>query len=186
VVLIFGWGRGPADDRGEVAPLRCPNCHNDVFFHRIRSTKQVSLFFVPVVPYGTDEYLVCPVCGRGLQIPPGHQAAVEGMRVATTAYRAGRIAQADYTSRSDAFWRSMGITTPAGAPPGEIAAVGQDLGAAGAPHIEPSLADRLADLARLHAEGILTDEEFRAAKRHILGDQRGTQARQEGAEGRPA
>jgi hypothetical protein len=28
----------------------------------------VRLYFVPVVPYGTDNYLVCPVCSRGLQV----------------------------------------------------------------------------------------------------------------------
>ena len=80
MVLIFGWGGGPVDDRGEVAPVRCPNCHNDVYFHQIHSTQQVSLFFVPVMPYGTDEYLVCPVCGHGLEIPLQHQSAVHAMR----------------------------------------------------------------------------------------------------------
>ena len=35
-------------------------------------------FFVPVMPYGTDEYLVCPVCRHGLQIPLG--APVGGPR----------------------------------------------------------------------------------------------------------
>ena len=118
MVLIFGWGRGPVDDRGEVAPISCPNCHNDVFLHKIRSTKRVSLFFVPVMPYGTDEYLVCPVCGHGLEIPLQNQSAVEGMRVATTAYRAGRLAEPDYLARTDAFWRSMGVALPAGAAPG--------------------------------------------------------------------
>jgi len=33
----------------------------------------------------------------------------------------------------------------------------------------PSLSDRLVGLARLHANGTLTDEEFAAAKRKILG-----------------
>ena len=83
VVLIFGWGQGSVDDRGEVAPVRCPNCHNDVFLHLVRSTKEVSLYFVPVMPYGTDEYLVCRVCGHGLHVALEHQSAVEGMRAAT-------------------------------------------------------------------------------------------------------
>ena len=54
MVLIFGWGGGPVEDRGDVAPIRCPNCHNDVYFHHIHSIRQVSLFFVPVMPYRTD------------------------------------------------------------------------------------------------------------------------------------
>ncbi len=163
MVLIFGWGRGPVDDRGEVAPARCPNCHNDVFLHEIKSTKRVSLFFVPVMPYGTDEYLVCPVCGHGLQIRPEHRSAVEGMRAATSMFHAGRTSAVDYRSRTDAFWQSMGVALPAGAPP--VAAVADVLSA---PSVEATLADRLSDLGRLHADGILTDEEFSAAKRHLL------------------
>jgi uncharacterized protein YbaR (Trm112 family) len=68
MVVIFGFGPGSPEDQGEVAPHVCPNCHNQVFLHHIRSKKSVRLYFVPVVPYGTDDYLVCPVCSRGLQV----------------------------------------------------------------------------------------------------------------------
>ena len=36
------------------------------------------------------------------------------------------------------------------------------------PPAGPSLSDRLVGLAKLHADGILTDDEFAAAKRKIL------------------
>ncbi len=68
MVVIFGFGPGSPEDEGEVAPCVCPNCHNQVFLHHVRSKKSVRLYFVPVVPYGTDDYLVCPVCSRGLQV----------------------------------------------------------------------------------------------------------------------
>ena len=61
----------------------------------------------------------------------------------------------------------MGIAGSAG-PPAADGAV------AGAPAaVQPSsgerpLADRLASLGRLHADGILTDDEFHAAKRQLL------------------
>ena len=167
MVLVFGWGHGPVEDRGEVAPVSCPNCHNDVFLHKVRSTKRVSLFFVPVMPYGTDEYLLCPVCGHGLQISLAHQSAVEAMRVATSAFRAGRITEPDYRARTDAFWQLMGVALPVGAIPGGDAA-GPAPEPVRASPAETLLADRLAGLARLHAGGILTDDEFNAAKRHLL------------------
>jgi hypothetical protein len=59
---------GHSEDLGEIAPCVCPNCHNQVFLHHVRSKKSVRLYFVPVVPYGTDDCLVCPVCSRGLQV----------------------------------------------------------------------------------------------------------------------
>jgi hypothetical protein len=54
-VLLFGFGPGKAEDLGEVAPIVCPNCHNEVLLHYVRSKKSVRLSFVSVVPYGTDE-----------------------------------------------------------------------------------------------------------------------------------
>ena len=54
MVVIFGFGRGKQEDLGEIAPGMCPNCHNQVYLHHFRSKKSVRLYFVPVVPYGTD------------------------------------------------------------------------------------------------------------------------------------
>ena len=167
MVLVFGWGQGSVDDRGEVAPVRCPNCHNDVFLHLVRSTKEVSLYFVPVMPYGADEYLVCRVCGHGLHVALEHQSAVEGMRAATLLFREGRITEPDYRARTDRFWQSMGVALEAGTIPAAGAA-GTASGPVDTAPSEASLADRLAELARLRVEGILTDDEFGAAKRHLL------------------
>jgi len=176
VVLIFGWGNGRAEDQGEVVPVRCPNCHNDVVLHEVRSKKQISLFFVPVVPYGTDEYLACPICGKGLQLRPDQHGAVEAMRMATASFRRGSLPEAAYRARIDGFWRSMGVTMPGGAipfaagsnapaPAHPLAAVPSQ---ASPSVLEAPLADRIANLARLHAAGILTDDEFGAAKSKLL------------------
>ena len=71
MVIIFGWGSGQAKDLGPAAPAICPNCHNDVYMHHVRSNKQFSLFFVPLGSYGSNEYLACPICQHALQIGPG-------------------------------------------------------------------------------------------------------------------
>jgi hypothetical protein len=39
MVVIFGFGPGGPGDQGEVAPRVCPNCHNKVFLHHVRSKK---------------------------------------------------------------------------------------------------------------------------------------------------
>ena len=80
MVVIFGWGGGEAKDLGEIAPTTCPNCHNQVFLHHIRSQKHVSLYFVPMANYGTNEYLACPICRHGIHIGPQHHAALASMR----------------------------------------------------------------------------------------------------------
>ena len=66
MVVIFGFGAGKQEDLGETVQTVCPNCNNQVVLHHVRSKKSVRLYFVPVVPYGTDDYLVCPICSRGI------------------------------------------------------------------------------------------------------------------------
>ena len=116
MVVIFGFGPGSPDDQGEVAPCVCPNCHNQVFLHHVRSKKSVRLYFVPVVPYGTDNYLVCPVCSRGLQISDAQLRHVRSMSSATALFRAGRVPQAQYMAQAERFWRQLGVN-PAGQQP---------------------------------------------------------------------
>src|SRR5690242_21939214 len=108
-MVIFGFGPGKQEDQGEVAPAVCPNCHNQVFLHHVRSKKRFSLYFVPVVPYGTDDYLVCPVCSRGMQLSRTQLPHVAPMKRTTASFRAGRLSEADYAVQTDRFWRAMGV-----------------------------------------------------------------------------
>ena len=91
MVLIFGWGAGAGKDLGAVAPAVCPNCHNDVLMHHIRSEKKVSLYFIPVIPYGSNEYLACPTCRQGLQFRPEQRYKIENMKASTSQFRLGQL-----------------------------------------------------------------------------------------------
>jgi len=177
LVLIFGWGAGQAQDLGEVAPTTCPNCHNQVFLHHIRSDKHVSLYFIPLVPYGSNEYLACPICRHGLQIHPDQQAAVARMHSATRAFRTRATTLEAYQPSVEQFWREVGVDPsgervlhPPSAPPspGSEAAVRAAGRASPAESPGASLADRLEALANMRGKGILTDAEFSAAKRRLL------------------
>src|SRR5215471_15916379 len=205
-MVIFGWGPDKQEDLGEVAPGVCPNCHNQVFFHHVRSKKSVRLYFVPVVPYGTDEYMVCPICSRGLQLSGTQLPPVRSMSSATASFRTGRLAEAPYMAQVERFWRQLGVS-PAGqqlftpatpgaaapAPPGapaqpappagppRSAAPGQPAPPAGparsaAPASPPegagdeeSWISQLRKLAELHEQGVLSDADYEAAKRRVLG-----------------
>jgi len=165
MVVIFGWGGGQAKDLGEIAPTTCPNCHNHVFLHHIRSDKQVSLYFVPIANYGTNEYLACPICRQGMQIGPQHRTALQGMRSATALYRRGGLAETSYRATVDSFWRGMGV-----APSGQqVLQPAQTIPPPATPDASPSLAEQLEGLGRLHTDGVLTDDEFAAAKKRLLG-----------------
>jgi hypothetical protein len=172
VVLIFGWGSSGAQDRGEVAPLRCPNCHNDVYMHAVKSDKELSLYFIPLVPYSSDEYLSCPICRAGIKLQPAHRSAVQSMIASTRLWRTNAMAPADYERRTRFFWSQLGMAPERVVIPGAHSPSLPEPTAASAAVSAPAAptpADRVADLARLRDDGILTDEEFTAAKRRLLG-----------------
>jgi hypothetical protein len=164
--------------------------------HHVRSKKTVRLYFVPVVPYGTDDYLVCPVCSRGMQLSQAQVPHVASVQRATAAFRAGRLSEADYAAQADRFWRSMGVhvtgqpvagspaaapAPPPAAPPPAAMPAPPPAAPAPAPPVtsaaaEPSPAAddetswmaQLQKLAKLHEEGVLSDAHYESAKRRIL------------------
>jgi len=171
MVVVFGWGDARAKDRGEIAPAKCPQCHNDVFMHQVHSEKQFSLYFIPMSSYGGKEYLVCPICHFGLQIQQGHKTTVDKMRAATSVYRRGRVAADSYRHTVDQFWAVMGRNNHGQQVLAAPASLGQAAvaPAAAAPGPTTDMASQLAELGKLHAAGTLTDAEFAAAKRRLLG-----------------
>jgi Short C-terminal domain len=186
MVVIFGFGAGSPEDLGAVAPAVCPNCHNQVLFHHVRSKKSVRLYFVPVVPYGTDDYLVCPVCSRGLQVSRAQLPHLRTMAAAATSFRTGRLSQAQYQAQVEGFWRQFGVNPagqqlfaaaggPGGQAPGPPAVPAQAAAPAGPPPAaaaaagsEPPWISHLRQLAQLHDQGVLSDADFEAAKRRVL------------------
>ena len=195
-MVIFGFGRDQTDDQGEVAPGVCPNCHNQVFLHHVRSKKHVSLYFVPVVPYGTEDYLVCPVCSRGLQLSSTQLPYVRSMSGATASFRRRRLTEAQYMAQVERFWHQLGVgltaarpgspappppVPPAPPPPGPPATPAPPppvqpapRAPAAAPAPPPAADDegswiaQLRRLAQLHDQGVLSDAQYEAAKRRLL------------------
>jgi uncharacterized protein YbaR (Trm112 family) len=182
MVVVFGFGPGHPEDLGEIAPCVCPNCHNQVFLHHVRSKKSVRLYFVPVVPYGTDDYLVCPVCSRGLQISDAQLRYTRSMSGATASFRAGRLTQAQYMAQAERFWRQLGVNpagqqfltpaSPGAAAPAQPAIPVTSPAAAQPPPVaaddQTSWISQLHKLAQLHDQGVLSDAAFAAAKQRIL------------------
>jgi uncharacterized protein YbaR (Trm112 family) len=154
----------------------CPNCHNQVFLHLVRSKKSVRLYFVPVVPYGTEDYLVCPVCSRGLQISSAQVHQVRSMGSTTASFRAGRVPEDRYQARVERFWRQLGMNpgshqrlTPARTDPSPLVqAAPPARSAAPAADDRPVWIAQLHELAQLHGQGLLSDAAYADAKRRVL------------------
>jgi len=172
MVVIFGWGGGKTKDMGEIAPTTCPKCHNQVYLHHVSSDKEFSLYFIPLANYGSSEYLLCPICRNGIQVKPANRHAITAMGSATRLFRRGGLPAATYQAQVAKFWAQMGTdasgrqvlqaapTIPAPVTVGPDAASG-----AGA----PSIAEQVGRLGELKAAGVLTEEEFAAAKAKLLG-----------------
>jgi hypothetical protein len=182
MVVFFGFGPGHPEDQGEVAPCVCPNCHNQVFLHHVRSKKSVRLYFVPVVPYGTDDYLVCPVCSQGLQLSNTQLRYTRSMSDATASFRAGRLDESRYMAQVERFWRQLKVNpagqqlvtpaSPGAAAPAQPAVPVTSPAAAQSPRAaaddQTSWISQLNELTRLHDQGVLSDDAFAAAKQRIL------------------
>ena len=170
MVLIMGWGGGETQDLGEVVPIVCPKCHNRVYLHHIRSDKRISLYFVPIFPYENNAYLACPICRFGVMLNKDQGGIVERMRASTAQFRRGGIGEPAYRVAVERFLGQVGldgagtqVLQPSPTIPASVAVP------AAAPATSASLPDQLASIAKLHADGLLTDDEFATAKARLLG-----------------
>ncbi|MFE0106670.1 SHOCT domain-containing protein [Streptomyces sp. NPDC059009] len=121
-------------------------------------------------------------------VRPAGAPLLRGMLVGGTAYAAGRSVarraqheqdqnaaiedlQAQSQAQSQTQWQAQSQTQwqgPAQAPPQPVPSVPQTPPAPSAPPV-PSLADQLTQLAALVQQGLMTQEEFAAAKAKLLG-----------------
>jgi hypothetical protein len=66
--FIFGWGRQLRKNFGAVLSLKCSHCNNESFWNLFRVSTWFTLFFIPVIPYSIEKYLLCPVCQYGIEL----------------------------------------------------------------------------------------------------------------------
>lgn len=78
--IIFGWGNSKQKDYGEVYPMNCSRCNNEVFYHYLKTWKRFSLFFIPLIPYGRKHFLTCPVCGASVKLDKFERKLVKEIR----------------------------------------------------------------------------------------------------------
>jgi len=67
-MIIFGFNRRINKNMGQRGPFECKNCHNLTYFTLILQRVFFTLFFIPVIPYETNRFLICGICNRGFKL----------------------------------------------------------------------------------------------------------------------
>ncbi len=67
-MIIFGWGHTIQKDYGETYPMKCSRCNNTDYWRLFRIRVWFDLFFIPVFPYKSNHYLLCPICNSGFKL----------------------------------------------------------------------------------------------------------------------
>ncbi len=49
-------------------PYTCMNCNNGSLFQVLRTMTWFTLFWIPIFPYSTKYFHVCPICGQAAKI----------------------------------------------------------------------------------------------------------------------
>ena len=65
--FLFGFGTVQRDD-GPGAVRTCPNCGNTTQWARIRQSRRLTVFFVPVARWGRQRLEVCGICGTAVEV----------------------------------------------------------------------------------------------------------------------
>jgi hypothetical protein len=66
--FIFGWNHQESTSYGPVEQHKCENCHNTEYWHLDKISKYFTLFFIPIIPYDSDNWFHCPICNYGIKL----------------------------------------------------------------------------------------------------------------------
>ncbi|MEA2557937.1 MAG: hypothetical protein QOG88_1475 [Actinomycetota bacterium] len=115
-MIIFGFGGGRRTDHGAALPVLCPNCHNQTFYRYLTVRKWFSLFFIPLIPYSTKHYLMCPICSRAVLLEGPLKTNIGQLVELTAQLQAGSISQDAYTAKVRELGGDAAGTPPAVGP----------------------------------------------------------------------
>jgi hypothetical protein len=63
--VVYGWGKGTKETLGTISRSECSHCHKVADFHLVRRKTWFTLYFVPVLPYGDEHFVLCTNCEWG-------------------------------------------------------------------------------------------------------------------------
>lgn len=101
--IIFGWPRREKFV-GSASPGYCDHCQNQTMWAHLKTRRWITLYFIPVIPLERAiHFLVCDVCGAGVEMDKAEARASKEM-VKNTKQRAnGSLSEEEYYEQVDAF-----------------------------------------------------------------------------------
>lgn len=99
MLFVFGWGKRTHTDHGPTLPITCPNCHNQTYWRYQHYRTWFTLFFIPVIPYESDHYLLCDICKQGITLEDDARERAKILAGYTKQYLAQQMSQVEYESR---------------------------------------------------------------------------------------
>ena len=101
--FIFGWNNVKTKDYGPSLLLHCGHCDNVEIFHHVKISKWFSLFFVPIFPYESDEFIICPICSSAYPINERREEYVEKGKKLYLDYEQDKISEKDFISKMNYY-----------------------------------------------------------------------------------
>lgn len=97
--IVFGWGRRTHTDHGPTLPITCPNCKNQTYWRYKHYRTWFTLFFIPVIPYESDHYLLCDICQKGITLNDAEQERAKILAGHTELYLRNQMPLDQYQAR---------------------------------------------------------------------------------------
>lgn len=101
--IVFGWGRQTVKKHGPVYKLHCDHCKNDEYWQLYSKKTWFTLFFIPVIPYETENLILCPICSYGVKLDNDKFREFKAVAECNMDLINKRITQEEHTSRIKAL-----------------------------------------------------------------------------------
>jgi len=97
--ILFGWGKTTTNNLGPVFENLCTHCNSKEYWNLVKMRVWFTLFFIPVIPYETKYFLLCPVCEYGIKLDRQKYEELKPLAESNTALINGRITQTQYVNQ---------------------------------------------------------------------------------------
>jgi len=79
-IALFGWGKKTRKDLAKTHESKCPNCNTIDFLYLCSIKTWMTVFYIPIIPYGFEYFMYCKRCLHGFGINANQLDKVKKMK----------------------------------------------------------------------------------------------------------